>query len=117
MSGLALQAAFCMNWPNCLLLPNPLRIFLKIQIRDHVDNEDNGVTKRDTIGGTQKLTFINESGHYGLILRETICSHVDEEDKTTVAICDTGFNYKSGLYGLILSTNPSQPCGSRGLAR
>ena len=29
------------------------------------------------------------------------------EDKTTVAICDTGFNYKSGLYGLILSTNPS----------
>ena len=25
-------------------------------------NEDKGVTKRDTLGGTQKLTFINESG-------------------------------------------------------
>ena len=29
------------------------------------------------------------------------------EDKTTVAICDTGSNYKSGLYGLILSLKPS----------
>jgi hypothetical protein len=68
MSGLAFQAAFCTNWPNCLLLPNSLRIFLKIQIRSHVDNEDKGGAKCDTLGGTQKLTFINESGLYGLIL-------------------------------------------------
>ena len=31
---------------------------------------------------------------------------MDEEDKTTVAICDTGSNYESGLYGLTLSLNP-----------
>lgn len=37
-------------------------------IIDHVDNEDKGVTKRDTLGGNQKLTVINESGLYSLIL-------------------------------------------------
>lgn len=37
-------------------------------IIDHVDNEDKGVTKRDTLGGNQKLTIINESGLYSLIL-------------------------------------------------
>ena len=42
------------------------------------------------------------------------------EDKTTVAICDTGFNFKcrviineSGLYCLILSTNPSAAMWTR----
>ena len=35
---------------------------------DHVDDEDKGVTKRDTLGGTQKVTVINESGLYSLIL-------------------------------------------------
>ena len=33
---------------------------------DHVDEEDKGVTKRDTLGGTQKMTVINESGLYSL---------------------------------------------------
>ena len=37
-------------------------------IADHVDSEDKGVTKCDTLGGTQKLTVINESGLYSLIL-------------------------------------------------
>lgn len=37
-------------------------------IIDHVDEEDKGVTKCDTLGGTQKLTIINESGLYSLIL-------------------------------------------------
>ena len=44
--------------------------------------------------------------------RDAIRKHVDDEDKTTVAICDTGSNYKtqviiineSGLYSLILSS-------------
>ena len=44
--------------------------------------------------------------------RDALRKHVDEEDKTTVAICDTGSNYKSqavfinesGLYSLILSS-------------
>lgn len=37
-------------------------------ISDHVDEEDRGVTKCDTLGGTQELTIINESGLYSLIL-------------------------------------------------
>ena len=35
---------------------------------DHVDSEDKGVTKCDTLGGMQELTVINESGLYSLIL-------------------------------------------------
>lgn len=37
-------------------------------LNDHVDSEDKGVTKCDTLGGTQNLTVINESGLYSLIL-------------------------------------------------
>ena len=37
-------------------------------ISDHVDEEDKGVTKCDTLGGVQELTIINESGLYSLIL-------------------------------------------------
>ena len=44
--------------------------------------------------------------------RDAMRKHVDTEDKTTVAICDTGSNYKSqavvinesGLYSLVLSS-------------
>lgn len=34
----------------------------------HVDDEDKGVAKCDTLGGVQDLTVINESGLYSLIL-------------------------------------------------
>ena len=37
-------------------------------IGDHVDTEDKGVTKCDTLGGKQSLSVINESGMYSLIL-------------------------------------------------
>lgn len=37
-------------------------------LSDHVDLEDKGVTKRDTPGGEQDLTIINESGLYSLVL-------------------------------------------------
>lgn len=37
-------------------------------IVDHVDEEDKGVTKCDTLGGTQALTIINESGLYSLVM-------------------------------------------------
>lgn len=37
-------------------------------LSDHVDEEDKGVTKCDTLGGVQELTVINESGLYSLIL-------------------------------------------------
>ncbi len=35
---------------------------------DHVDAEDKGVTKCDTLGGPQEMTIINESGLYSLVL-------------------------------------------------
>ena len=35
---------------------------------DHVDEDDKGVTKRDTLGGKQNVTIINESGLYSLVL-------------------------------------------------
>lgn len=37
-------------------------------INRHIDEEDKGVTKCDTLGGKQDLTMINESGLYSLIL-------------------------------------------------
>ena len=37
-------------------------------ISKHVDDEDKGVAKYDTLGGVQDLTMINESGLYSLIL-------------------------------------------------
>lgn len=35
---------------------------------DHIDEEDKGVTKCDTLGGNQEMTVINESGLYSLII-------------------------------------------------
>ena len=48
--------------------------------------------------------------------RDALSKHVDNDDKTTVAICDTGSNYKSqavvinesGLYALVLSSKLEQ---------
>ena len=37
-------------------------------ILDHVDPEDKGVAKHDTLGGNQDTVIINESGLYSLIL-------------------------------------------------
>ena len=42
---------------------NPLDALTK-----HVEEEDKGVANCDTLGGTQKMTIINESGLYSLIL-------------------------------------------------
>lgn len=36
-------------------------------LADHVDEEDKGVTKCDTLGGRQDVAIINESGMYSLI--------------------------------------------------
>ena len=43
-------------------------------IADHVDEEDkkDGVTIRDAIGREQKMTIINESGVYSLIIRSNL---------------------------------------------
>ena len=37
-------------------------------INRHIDEEDKGVAKHDTLGGTQDITVINESGLYSLIM-------------------------------------------------
>ena len=43
-------------------------------LKDHVDDEDKGVTKCDTLGGKQNLTVINESGLYSLIISSKLPS-------------------------------------------
>ena len=48
---------------------NPLRA-----IRDYVEDEDKGVTEIVTPGGVQKMTVINESGLYALIMSSHIPS-------------------------------------------
>ena len=43
-------------------------------LKDHVDDEDKGVTKCNTLGGKQNLTVINESGLYSLIISSKLPS-------------------------------------------
>ena len=43
-------------------------------ISKHVDREDKGIAKCDTLGGTQELTVLNESGLYSLILSSKLGS-------------------------------------------
>ena len=43
-------------------------------ISRHVDNEDKGVAKCDTLGGGQEMTIINESGLYSLVLSSKLPS-------------------------------------------
>ena len=37
-------------------------------LNKHVDSDDKGVAKCDTLGGEQNLVFVNESGLYALVL-------------------------------------------------
>lgn len=41
---------------------------------DHVDDDDKGVTKCDTLGGIQEMTIINESGLYSLVMSSKLPS-------------------------------------------
>ena len=43
-------------------------------LRKHVDEEDKGVAKCDTLGGTQDIKIINESGLYSLVLSSKLPS-------------------------------------------
>ena len=52
---------------ECLGYANPRKA-----IADHVDDEDKGVTKCDTLGGSQEMIVINESGLYSLVLRSKL---------------------------------------------
>ena len=51
---------------------NPSKAF-----RDHIAEEDKGVTKCYTPGGAQQMTIINESGLYSLILSSKLPSAKD----------------------------------------
>lgn len=66
-------------------------------INDHVDEDDKGVTKCDTLGGRQDVTIINESGMYSLIF----CSKLESAKKfkrwvTSVVLPSIR---KTGCYG------------------
>lgn len=41
-------------------------------LKKHIDEEDKGVAKCDTLGGAQEMTVINESGFYSLVLRSKL---------------------------------------------
>lgn len=43
-------------------------------LKKHVDDEDKGLAKCDTLGGKQNLTIVNESGMYSLILSSKLSS-------------------------------------------
>lgn len=47
---------------------------LQKAVRDHVDLEDRGLNEMDTPSGTQKMTVINESGMYSLVLSSKLPS-------------------------------------------
>ena len=38
-------------------------------LADHIDEDEKGVTKCDTLGGMQEMSIINESGLYALVMR------------------------------------------------
>lgn len=85
-------------------------------LADHVDEEDKGVTKRDTLGGKQNLGIINESGLYSLILSSKL-PDAKKFKRWVTQTQDRGVNEsftvngtmatiinESGLYSLILSS-------------
>lgn len=66
-------------------------------IRDHVDDEDKGVTKCDTLGGKQDLTVINESGLYSLIMSSKLPQAKQFKRWVTSEVLPT--IRKTGTYG------------------
>ena len=77
---------------------------------DHVDEEDKGVTNRDTLGGKQDLTIINESGLYSLILKSKLPSAKKFKRWVTSEVLPT--IRKHGAYltdekALDITTNPN----------
>lgn len=68
-------------------------------ILDHIDNEDKGVTKCDTLGGGQNLTIINESGLYSLILLSKLPKAKEFKRWVTAEVLPT--IRKTGSYGNI----------------
>jgi prophage antirepressor-like protein len=83
-------------------------------LSDHVDEEDKGVTNRDTLGGKQQLIIINESGLYSLILSSKLPSARAFKRWVTGTVLPT--IRKSG--GFTLETHPfSKPEGVAALCK
>lgn len=74
-------------------------------IADHVDEEDKGVTKCDTLGGVQNLTIINESGLYSLILSSKLPSAKDFKHWVTAEVLPS--IRKTGKYSARKEPNES----------
>ena len=67
-------------------------------INKHVDEEDKGVAKCDTLGGKQELTVINESGLYSLILSSKMPNAKKFKRWVTAEVLPT--TRRHGLYAM-----------------
>ena len=67
-------------------------------ISKHVDDEDKGVAKCDTLGGVQDLTMINESGLYSLILSSKMPNAKKFKHWVTAEVLPTIHKY--GMYAI-----------------
>lgn len=76
-------------------------------ISDHVDVEDRGVTKCDTLGGEQGIVVINESGLYSLILSSKLPSAKKFKHWVTSEVLP--IIRKTGAYAPVDHLEPSCP--------
>ena len=76
-------------------------------IKKHVDDEDKGVAKCDTLGGLQDLTIINESGLYSLILSSKMPKAKDFKRWVTSEVLPA--LRKCGFYSLVGNPDPAEP--------
>ncbi len=67
------------------------------KVAERLDDDEKGVTLSDTLGGTQKITIINEAGLYKVILRSD-----KPEAKKFMHWERMKFCHQSGNTGLIL---------------
>lgn len=74
-------------------------------ISKHVENEDKGVAKCDTLGGKQNLTIVNESGFYSLVFGSKLPSAKKFKHWVTSEVLPT--LRKTGRYEI-----PNDPMGA-----
>ncbi len=76
-------------------------------ILDHVDPEDKGVAKHDTLGGNQDTVIINESGLYSLILSSKLPKAKEFKRWITSEVLPA--LRKTGHYGTQQKPTPTDP--------
>ncbi len=74
-------------------------------VREHVDEEDKGVSVLDTPGGKQEMTIINESGLYSLVLSSKLPKAKEFKHWVTSEVLPSIRKY--GRYNLPDFMNPS----------